>query len=397
MKILFYCQHVLGVGHFFRVLEICRAFKDDDVILVTGGEDLPAALPRHVRQVKLQGLMMDEAFSALYSVDPSIPLDAAKHNRKEALMALFKAESPDLFLVELYPFGRKAFRFELDPVLIALKNGTLPPARVICSLRDILVEKKDAAAYEERVISTLNRFFDALLIHADPGFIRLEETFSKVSDIRIPIRYTGFVTPRPTSDARERVRALFRIAPTERWIVVSAGGGKVGAPLLKAVVQAFPHLSPNDAGYRLHLLTGPYLEAGDEADLKKAAGADPRIQIERFSSEFLDLLAAADLSVSMGGYNTVMNLLAVGIPALIYPFDQNREQRMRAERLQPLGALSVMDASDLDPVTLAHRMANALNGPRRPTSLNLDGANQTARHLSELFGPLTAEKEEFPQ
>ena len=32
----------------------------------------------------------------------------------------------DLFIMDLYPFGRKAFRFELDPILHAIREKKLP-------------------------------------------------------------------------------------------------------------------------------------------------------------------------------------------------------------------------------------------------------------------------------
>ena len=52
MKIVFYCQHVLGIGHFFRSLEICRALHRHRVILVTGGPAIGIEPPGHVREFR---------------------------------------------------------------------------------------------------------------------------------------------------------------------------------------------------------------------------------------------------------------------------------------------------------------------------------------------------------
>ena len=71
--------------------------------------------------------------------------------RKTLLLDALADFEPDVFFVELYPFGRKAFEFELAPVLGAIRDGRLPPCRVACGVRDILVEKRDQAAYEARV------------------------------------------------------------------------------------------------------------------------------------------------------------------------------------------------------------------------------------------------------
>ena len=117
MKVIYYCQHVLGIGHFFRSLEICKAFTGHDVILVTGGSRVAARLPSHVREIHLPELMMDQEFSRLFSPKEGTSVAGVMQERQQLLFNLFAAEAPDLFIVELYPFGRKAFRFEIDPIL----------------------------------------------------------------------------------------------------------------------------------------------------------------------------------------------------------------------------------------------------------------------------------------
>jgi predicted glycosyltransferase len=390
LKIIYYCQHVLGLGHFFRALEICRALEGHEVLLVSGGPRLQTALPGHLRLVRLPALRMNREFQGLGGESP---LAEIKSERRRQLTALFAREAPELFLVELYPFGRKAFRFELDPVLEGIRRGSLPSAAVVCSLRDILVEREDLEKYEARIIDTLNRLFDALLIHADPSVFTLEETFTRCRDIAVPIVYTGFVTPRPAPGARAELRRRLGIGEAETLVVASAGGGKVGAPLLNAAVRArgLPPLKPE---VHLHVFTGPYMDDDDHARI--AAHAGPRIVVRRFSDNFTDTLAAADLSVSMGGYDTRMNILAAGVPALVWPFGLNREQRMRAERLAGLAPITVLDDADLDPARLAGIMGRALNHRRRALGgIDLDGARHTADWIAR-FSAVRGEKAPVP-
>ncbi|WP_373501066.1 glycosyltransferase family protein, partial [Desulfococcus sp.] len=228
MKIVFYCQHVLGIGHFFRSMALCRALEGHEVVFLAGGAPVAADIPDHVRMVNLPGLMMDSGFKRLFAEAPGADVDQVKAARRRFLWEVMAGERPDVLIVELYPFGRKAFRFELDPVLSGIRDGSLPPCRVICSLRDILVEKTDADAYERRVVDTLNRNFDALWVHADPRLVRLEETFSRVEAIAVPVVYTGFITPKPSADARGRILNRIGIPAGRRLVVASAGGGKVG-------------------------------------------------------------------------------------------------------------------------------------------------------------------------
>ncbi len=382
MKIIQYCQHVLGIGHLFRSLEICRALSDHDVILVTGGPQVDAGLPEHVREVRLPDLQMNQEFKGLFSSQKDSSLEQIKADRRKCLLAIVERERPDIFLVELYPFGRKAFRFELDPVLEALGKRASSPCGVICSVRDILVEKEDRDKHESRVVKTLNRSFDAVLVHADPSLAQLHETFDHFDEIEIPVIYTGYIAAKPMPEAGRNLRRQLQIETTEFLIVASAGGGNVGTPLLKAVVLAFNRLAVNKT-CRLKVFTGPFLERGAFDELKEMAGNN--VQIERFTPDFLSYLAAADLSISMGGYNTTMNILATGVPALVWPFSQNREQRLRAGRLAQKGILKVLKEADLRPDRLADLMDQMLKASNRLAGeFDLDGAANTVKWIEVL-------------
>lgn len=382
MTVAVYCQHVLGVGHFFRSLEICRALAPRPVVLITGGPPVAADLPAHVREVRLPPLVMDERFSELRPAEPGADMEAVRRERRRRLAELFAAVVPEAFVVELYPFGRKAFAFELDPLLAGYGRRAGGRGLAVCSVRDVLVEKRSVAAYEERVVATLNRSFDGVLVHADPRVIRLEETFGRVRDIAPPVVHTGFVTPRPPADARGRIRAALGLGAADRLVVASAGSGSVGGRLLEAVLAAFGRL-PRPPRVLLRVFTGPFLPEEDFRRLARAAA--PEAHVERFRRDFLSWLAAADLSVSLGGYNTTMNLLAAGVPALIWPFPQNREQRLRGERLQALGALRLLADDDLDPARLAAAMASVLAAPPAPLAVRVDleGARATAAWIEK--------------
>jgi predicted glycosyltransferase len=323
--------------------------------------------------------MMDRDFKNLLTTDDDRSVDQVKKERRHLLFQLFEKEAPRLFIVELYPFGRKAFRFELDPILQGIRNKGLPRSRVVCSLRDILVEKEDPLLYEKRVVSVLNSWFDAVLVHADPSVIKLDETFSSTGDIAIPIVYTGFVTAKPVPHARTTFRQQLGIKEGEFLVVASAGGGKVGFPLLEAVMHAVRFLEKQNT-LHLHVFAGPFMSEEELERLKLLSSK--RIQVFRFTPDFLSYLAAADLSVSMTGYNTCMNILAAQVPALVWPFSQNREQRLRAERLSRLGALEAIDDDAFQPAHLATIMDRALSRrSRTPVTIDLEGAANTARWL----------------
>lgn len=324
---------------------------------------------------------MDSGFTGLLSSDGQLSVDQIKKQRKQDLLALFECEKPDVFVVELYPFGRKAFRFELDPVLEAISTNKFAACRVVCSVRDILVEKEDQRRHEDRALKTLNQYFDAVLVHSDAQLIRLEETFLRFADIKIPVVYTGFVAQPCPAGARKRSRTQLGLDKTQNLIVASAGGGSVGAVLLESVVKAFQRLSGGSANF-LRIYTGPYISKNDFESLKHRAGR--RVTVEKFSSDFISYLAAGDLSISMAGYNTSMNILASRVRALVWPFAQNQEQTLRASRLAEIGALEMIDQQDLSPPRLARIIDRSLS--QRSTasfSVNIQGAANTARWLEQ--------------
>ncbi|MGD9503490.1 MAG: glycosyltransferase family protein [Syntrophobacteraceae bacterium] len=374
MKIMLYCQHVLGIGHFFRSMRLAAAMDRHEVLFVEGGLPLEGfAPPPHVRRVFLPPLMMDAEFKTMDALGEDEEM--VKERRKDLLMQFFRDFAPDVLLVELYPFGRKKFAFELLPILDAIRKGDAP-AKVVCSLRDILVEKEDQAAYEEKVIKTLNACFHLLLVHSDGELIRLDETFSRVADIRIPVRYTGYVlqaAPRPIRKDHGKE------------IVASSGGGRVGVGLLESVIRAVKMF--DDPAVRLRIFIGPFMEEKDRDGLARIVSGDARIALCPFAADFAETLAGADLSISMAGYNTCMDILASGVRALVHPFPQNREQAMRAARFAERGVLNVLE--DLRPETVLRGIREELDGPRCATreepNINISGAENTVAEIQGAF------------
>ncbi|SHO52485.1 glycosyltransferase family protein [Desulfopila aestuarii] len=372
MRIAYYCQHVLGIGHFHRSLEICKELAEHhEVRLIVGGPPVDD-VPKTITLVQLPGLQMDTDFKNLAPCNSAYSLDEVKKQRGTRLYSFFEKFRPEVFLVELYPFGRKAFRFELDPVLKAIRKGELSPCKCFVSLRDILVERpNDRERFEERVITTLNRLFDGLLVHADDTVITLGETFNRYPDIDVPIHYTGFVTPKSTPQSREKMRHQLSLAANEKLIVVSVGGGNVGEELLVASIAAFKQLN-TDKNCRMQLFCGPYCPENTVQRL--LLNLPPNAAVDRFSAHFPDWLQAADLSISMAGYNTCMNIVQAGIPALVYPFAQNQEQAFRARRLARKATITILGDTDLTEHTLATHIISMLGRTRYQADINLNGA-----------------------
>jgi predicted glycosyltransferase len=382
MNIIFYCQYVWGMGHLVRSLEFARALSDHEVTLIAGGQNVAVDLPEHVRLLQLPVLYMDEKFTRLIPADPGQSVQQIQQERKKTIYSLIKHLQPDFFIVELYPFGRSMFGFELEPLLEDIRSGRFGPVKTICSLRDILVEKKDPAAYEERVLQKLNRHFDALLIHSDPGLLRLEETFSRVRDINVPVVYTGFITQQTDPANGNSLRKELAISSGQKFIVASAGGGRSGYRLLTSVIDAC-ELLHDRLPVRLEVFTGPFMENEEFEKLFTRTSAGFRIR--RYTKRFLDYLYAADLSVSLAGYNTCMNLLVIQVPALVLPYSRQQEQPMRVNKIKKILPMKILKDDDLQPDRLSKHMHHMLQNKSvlKTLPIDMNGAANSANFLSQ--------------
>ncbi|ACI59146.1 Glycosyltransferase 28 domain (plasmid) [Rhizobium leguminosarum bv. trifolii WSM2304] len=365
-RIFFYVQHLLGIGHIARASRIANALVQDgfDVTVVTGGLPVPGFPGDGVKTVALPPVVASNAgFSGLADADGRPAGEDFLSARRDLLLEAFHAARPDVVIIEAFPFGRRQMRFELLPLFAAIDKAE-PRPKLVSSVRDILQENRKAGRDAETA-ALVKDHFDAVLVHGDPDFIRLEDTFPLTAEIADRLRYTGLVAAPPAPE------------PTETFdIIASAGGGAVGAALIGAAKEAAALLP---ADLRWLLIAGPNLPEADFAALSQDAA--PNVTLVRFRRDFPSLLRGAKVSISQAGYNTVGDLLRTECRAILIPFvaGGETEQTVRAERLQALGLADILPETGLTPGHVKEAVEKALAAPRSGlVSLDLDGAEKTA-------------------
>ncbi|MEN0118881.1 MAG: glycosyltransferase [Agrobacterium cavarae] len=372
-RVFFYVQHLLGIGHIARASRVAHALVADgfDVTMVTGGTPVPGFPGEGIRHVELPPVAVaDGNFAGLVDANGAPVDDAFKDNRTSMLLGAYHGAMPDIVIIEAFPFGRRQVRFELLPLLAAIDKSIKRPL-VMTSLRDILQERAKPGRDEE-TIDLVKKHFDTVLVHGDPNFVRLEETFPLAEQISQRVVYTGLVAPAKPQPPQERFD-----------VVVSAGGGAVGGALLKAALAAAPHIPELKSWC---LITGPNMPQADFDAISAQAGET--ISVFRFRKDFASLLSGAKLSISQAGYNTVCDILQAKCRSLLIPFAAGgeTEQGARASRLEKLGLAQVLEESAISPQTMAEAIRAALALPEPgEISLDLDGANGTARVLRRLY------------
>lgn len=380
-SLLFYCQHSLGMGHLVRSLALAEGLAARFRVVLLNGGRLPRGVrvPHGVEVTNLPPLGFDDN-NRLVSRDGRRSLERAQQIRQSVLLHTFHSLQPQVLLIEMFPFGRKKFANELLPLLEAAQAAPFGRPVVACSVRDILVTNRaDQQRHDQRAAELANRYFAAVLLHADAKFIQLQESFGSLNALRIPVHYTGFVCPGPCAEPVVD-------QPRFRQVVVSAGGGLVGEPLLRTAIEAFPLLRRSDP-VEMKVVAGPFLPERAWCSLRAAVRKHSGLQVRRYVPDLLGEMRQSAASVSQCGYNTFLDILRSGVPALVVPFGEGieDEQRRRATLLERLGALRVLDSKELTAARLAEEIHSLLRFEPQPLYLNLNGARRTASLLEDLL------------
>jgi predicted glycosyltransferase len=386
-RVFFHVQHLLGIGHLRRAATLARALAEDgfDVLLVSGGAPVTGLTLGAARFHQLPPLRAaDETLRELSRLDGT-PLDEAFcAARVKALLDLLRAEAPDILITEQFPFGRTRLRFELLPLLEAAKAMN-PRPRIVCSVRDVVRRSASPQRVTESV-EIFEEFFDSVLIHADPRLVDFTRSFAGWDRIKSRALYTGFVAEHDLSQRSHATKG--RVPEGSGDVVVSTGGGAVGAPLLQAALLARPKTSLADRTWRL--LVGANMSEAARAALDGSAGVVGKgIVIEAARPDFTALLADATLSISQAGYNTTIETLCCADRAVLVPFGTAREteQADRAALLAERGMVAVVPPGTLSPDSLADAVRRALAGPslRSFPPCDANGGPATALLLKRLL------------
>src|SRR5918996_1150628 len=374
MSVLFWVQHLLGTGHLKRAATLARAMSARGlrVVIASGGTPAPWLAADGIERVQLPPVRAsDLAFTNLLDEHDRPIDDSFRAMRRDRLLALFEELRPHVLVTEMFPFGRRAFRFELVPLLETAARARPRPWR-LCSVRDVLVQKSDPEGYAW-MLAQARAHFDRILVHTDPRLIPFGLTFPHADALGDRLVETGYVIePLTVETAEGRAQVL-----------VSAGGGRVRAALLEVALQARPLSRLRERPWRL--IAGGNL-AGDAFQALRSR-IPQGVVLERQREDFPALLANSLLSISQAGYNTVVEGLRFRRPMVLVPFEtaSETEQRTRAERLVKLGLAEVVWESELTPRTLAGAIDRACQSrsARRPV-FALDGAARSADLVTAL-------------
>ena len=369
--ILFYVQHLLGIGHLRRTIAIANACakKGLPVSVVSGGPSIDLSALSDVPVYQLPPVRSaDLAFSSLVDANDRLIDAAYEKNRRDQLLQILDRESPRLLVLELFPFGRRRFRFELEPLLDEAQRSRI---QIFSSVRDCVQQRSDER--EAETLDFLRHYFDGVLVHGDESFLPFAASFRRAAEVE-NLTYSGFVDTAP--------QAVPPSVSRVSGVIAAAGGGAAGRVLYETMARARRLTRHPSVPWQMLVGTDPDKSLIDS--LKKTGGEGLIVEANR--TDYRALLEGSRLSISQAGYNSTVDILSSGVPAVMIPFTGEggeTEQSVRAARLAAAGRVTVMSESNLDPAELAETVDSVLDRePEKFQPIPCNGAQRSAEILA---------------
>ncbi len=380
-RVFLYSHDTYGLGHLRRNLAIAehllqrqRQFK---VRLLTGSPVIQDwSLPQGLDVTALPPVVKT-GVETYRPRNSQLPFGLIKAYREALILKAVIAEAPDVLLVDHAPAGMNA---ELLATLAFIRRE-MPSTHVVLGLRDILDAPQTVREIwsEQAIIPLIENLYDQVIVYGCRSLFDVVEGYGLPASISAKLSYSGYVarTPRPASS---RPRA------GQKTILVTAGGGEDGFFLMEAYLDALTHLG--EGAVRSKIVTGPLMSPAQRQLLEARARATSAIEIITVTTDLPTMLDDADLIVSMGGYNTSVEIIGSGKPAILVPRAAPRaEQKMRAQMLARLGYVWMAEPREGLAGRLAAQMAEFLCGARPhrgAPGLDLDGARRVGDLLETM-------------
>jgi predicted glycosyltransferase len=374
MKLLVYSHDAFGLGNIRRMVAICeyllKALPDLSILVVSGSPALhQLRLPAGLDYVKLPCLGRDEAGN-LGVRFLNTEVAETVQLRSQLIRTVAAHFQPDAVLVDKKPDGLKG---ELQATLDDLQRYR-PDTRWVLLLRDILDSPQATVAQwrQHSYYTTAASYYDQIWIAGSPDIFDAPQQYQFPPALRAKTHFTGYVRRGCGQRSALEVRQDLGLSATDPLVLVTPGGGGDGYHLLDTYLQVLDRL-PAESNLNSLIIGGPEMPAGKRPELMRQIAATARTHWLDYTDDLASYMVAADAVVSMGGYNTVCEILSLGKRAIVVPRTEPvQEQWIRAERMAQMGLFQAIRPDQLTPEGLMQALRSQLAAKTRQPSTQLD-------------------------
>lgn len=365
MRLMVYSHDTFGLGNIRRMLSICHhlhaTVEGLSILIVSGSPMLQSfRVAQGIDYIKLPCLKRADTGELGVKFLP-MEADEVIRLRRELLLSTVISYRPDVILVDKKPDGLAG---ELEPALRHVRCA-LPETHVSLILRDILdAPEKTSQEWQQRGYNNvLHWYYDQILVLGSQGIFDVCEEYGLPPAIRRKVTYCGYVRRQEVLDGREKVRERLGVKPGAAFVLATAGGGEDGFAVMLRSIEAGRRLNETRAT-EMFVVTGPELPVEQRRRLIDAAANAPSTRVLEFLPDMMSYMDAADVVISMAGYNTVCELATLNKRAVVVPRTTPvMEQSTRMERMRGYGAFIALSPHTLSTDGLANAVLAQLNAP----------------------------------
>ncbi|MCX5880807.1 MAG: glycosyltransferase, partial [Deltaproteobacteria bacterium] len=241
----------------------------------------------------------------------------------------------------------------------------LPNTRTILGLRDIMDEAEIVRSdwKKKGVYQILDELYSEIWIYGNQDLYDPICEYDMPGSVSCKMHFTGYIPRKmPGKEAVARIKKKYAIKADEKLVLVTTGGGGDGHAVMHHFLSMLEE-SPHHLPFKSILITGPFMPKHEREDIFSRA---KRLGIRtwEFYQRMEHIMAAADLVVTMGGYNTICEILSQGTISLVIPRETPRkEQLIRAKALHGQNLLDFIPWNLMSTQTLRSRILNLLDHP----------------------------------
>lgn len=394
MRVLLHYTHKQTLGHTTRSASLAAALcrRGAEILVLQGGVHQPFIhFPNDCRVMDIPFPFDTRASFEAHA----IPTSAGK--RAQFILRAAAEFKPDVFVTEFFPFGRLAYMPELLPTLRYLrKKGT----RLVSSVGYPLLIDLDRL--EDKTFAALHKavfaLYDMFLVHTpdqlETPYIKetirsplLASSYAAIlENLKKKIIYTGYVFPEPIMTGGT---ALTKTKTPSKTIVVSRGGGAVYSKIITTAIEAQRLI--NDQITTI-IACGPATTSDEMAQFESCLtdSDKKRVILASHVDDLGEQLRHCQVSVSLCGYNTSVQLMRYGTPSVVVPYQNTHsktstnDQIARAKLLQEKFSNIVLDYNTLTAHSLTDAIQKQISRPRpKPAPADwFNGAEVAARLLA---------------
>jgi predicted glycosyltransferase len=366
-NILMYSHDTYGLGHIRRTMAIAAHLRGPHTnILILTGSPIAGrfSFPEQVDFIRIPGMIKktnEEYLPLSIKINPSHALEI----RKNIITAAAKTFRPDLFIVDKEPLGLKK---EILPTLKWLKRcGT--GTRTILGLRDVMDDAESVRRdwTDKGVYAILDELYSEIWVYGNQELYDPVAEYGLSEQTAAKMVFTGYI-PRKIPDRKGvlQLREELGAIGAKRLVVVTTGGGGDGYAVMDNYLELIEtHVATHgQVPFKSVLVTGPFMPLQKRKKLFKRARA-LNMRAFHFYRQMEKLLAAADLVVCMGGYNTVCETLSQGTASLLIPRETPRkEQLIRAKALSGRHLVEFIPWHQLSAAAMGEKIFSMLENPQ---------------------------------